>query len=379
MAEQLSVTTKVIVAVIVIVVVTRWITRKRYKLPPGPRSLPLLGNILDFKGASVVDKFDEWTKTYGPVVTCYLGPKRLIIVNDFDVMYEVFTRKGSDFSTKLSTYSIELVTDGFKSIFGAPYGDMLNYQRKITSRAIRQYLTGDQLEQRVYETLQPIIENMKQESAAFNPHRYLSLAGVDTSRHTLDWLFLVLVAYPDVQKKMQEEIDRVVGDAVPGKEHRSKLVYNEAVLMETMRLYYVAPFAVPRVVQRDTTVGGYEIPAKSLLLTNNLTMMRDPKFWPEPFEFRPERFISSNEDGTEIKLASYRHEGWAPFQIGHRNCIGESLAKLELVYVITGLLQKLTFSFARMEDGETPCFDYGTSGFATMTPKPYYVKVTSRS
>ncbi|GFR68283.1 cytochrome P450 [Elysia marginata] len=98
--------------------------------------------------------------------------------------------------------------------------------------------------------------------------------------------------------------------------------------METMRLYYVVPFAIPREIQRDTTIGGYEIPAKTLLVTNNLSMMRDPKYWPEPFEFKPERFISSTKEGADCKFVASRHEGWAPFQIGHRSCIGESLAKL---------------------------------------------------
>ena len=124
-------------------------------------------------------------------------------------------------------------------------------------------------------------------------------------------------------------------------------------------------------------VGGYEIPGKTTILSNNLSMMRDPKYWPEPLKFKPERFITNNKEGTESKISASRHDGWAPFSLGHRACIGESLAKLELVYIVAGLLQKLTFSFAEEKEGKRPDMGNSAKGIAFL-PKPYYVKVTSR-
>ena len=124
-------------------------------------------------------------------------------------------------------------------------------------------------------------------------------------------------------------------------------------------------------------IGGYEVPGKTTMLANYFSMMRDPKYWPEPLRFKPERFITINKEGTESKISALRHDGWAPFSMGHRACIGESLAKLELVYIVAGLLQKLTFSFAGQEEGKFPDMGNSAKGI-TFLPKPYYVKVTSR-
>ena len=124
-------------------------------------------------------------------------------------------------------------------------------------------------------------------------------------------------------------------------------------------------------------LGGYDIPGKVTVLAYYTSMMRDSKYWPEPLVFKPERFIVSNKEGTESKIASFRHDGWAPFSLGHRACIGESLAKLELVYIIAGLLQKLTFSFAGEEEGKRPDMGQSSKGVAFL-PNPYQVKVVSR-
>ncbi|GFO10402.1 cytochrome p450 2u1 [Plakobranchus ocellatus] len=403
--QQTSTTTKAVVAAAVAVLIIRWMTKKQYKLPPGPRPLPLLGNILELRGVSILDKLDEWKQKYGPIVTCYMGPRMFIVLNDFESMNEAYVKQGSDFSSRPMLYSMEVISDGFKDIALAPYGEVWKYQRKITSLALRQYLMGDQLENRVHETLQPIIESLKKHIESFTDSIILAQqqalqeddptvatvftddhakqiladvfsAGLDASRQTLDWLLLVLVAYPDTQRKMQEEIDRVVGKAVPGKEHKAKLVYTEAVLLETMRLYYVAPIGLPHETMRDTTVGGYEVPAKVTVLTNSMAMMRDPKLWSDPLHFIPERFIGSNEDGSGSTIVS-RHVGWAPFSIGHRTCIGESVAKLELVFIVAGLLQKLSFSYAPQGEQKVPNMKHSTKG-VTFLPEPYYIKVSSR-
>lgn len=168
-------------------------------------------------------------------------------------------------------------------------------------------------------------------------------AGIDTSRMTLRWALLHMVAYPEIQAKVQEEIDRVVGfDQLPRMSHRSELAYTEAALHESMRLSSVIPAGLPHKSVCDTSIGGYDIPKGTPVMINHWALHHDPRNWKDVNDFQPERFLDENG-----KLGP-KPDNWLPFGAGRRVCLGESVAKPELHLLFASLLQKFNW---RLPDG----------------------------
>lgn len=196
------------------------------------------------------------------------------------------------------------------------------------------------------------------------------IGGTDTSRNTMDWIFLTLVASTDVQRKVYDEIHRVVGNGVPDREDRPSLAYTEAMVQEVMRLYPVVPLGLPHETMCDTQVSGYDVPAKTTVVTNLYAIHRDPRHWEQPDSFMPDRFIDDNS-GTLLP----RPKSWVPFNIGPRNCVGESLGRQNLLYTVVCLLQKLEFSPSPA--GEDVDLRPQDTWF-TLVPKPYKVVVRPR-
>ncbi|XP_074077402.1 cytochrome P450 2J2-like [Macrotis lagotis] len=164
----------------------------------------------------------------------------------------------------------------------------------------------------------------------------LFFAGTETTSTTLRWALLYMVLYPEIQGKIQAEIDRVIGQSrQPTMADRENLPYTYAAVHEVQRMGDIVPFNVPRVAAVDTTVAGYQV-SKGTMLTTNLTALhRDPKEWATPETFNPEHFL---ENGQFKK-----RESFLPFSAGKRACLGEQLARTELFLFFTCLLQKFTF------------------------------------
>ncbi|KAI0819828.1 cytochrome P450 [Trametes gibbosa] len=147
-------------------------------------------------------------------------------------------------------------------------------------------------------------------------------AGVETSRGTLSMILLHLVRNPDMLRKAQEEVDRVVGnDRLPELADRPSLPYLNAFLEEVYRWSPVLPMAVPHRVTADDHYRGYDIPAGSTVISNTWAMTRDPRYFPDPEEFRPERFLVAKEQQGELLLPSS-----FVFGFGRRVCPGQALA-----------------------------------------------------
>ncbi|XP_019296999.2 cytochrome P450 1A2 [Panthera pardus] len=166
-------------------------------------------------------------------------------------------------------------------------------------------------------------------------------AGFDTVTTAISWSLMYLVTNPEKQRKIQEELDTVVGRARrPRLSDRLQLPYLEASILEVFRHSSFVPFTVPHSTTRDTTLNGFYIPEKHLVFINQWQVNHDQKVWGDPFEFRPERFLTA--DGTAInKILS---EKVMIFGLGKRRCIGEVLAKWKVFLFLAILLQQLEFS-----------------------------------
>jgi len=195
-------------------------------------------------------------------------------------------------------------------------------------------------------------------------------AGAETSSTTLLWCLLYLVKYPEVQENCFKEVMSVTGDVKPSRHH--DLPYCQAVIQEVQRLACVAPQTMPHRVTKDVKVEGYNVPKDAMALTNLSSFMSDPKYWKEPVEFRPERFLERVDVDTKL----VKKEMFVPYGMGRRICMGESLAKDTLFIFFTNLVKSLKFTNPASYPAPNPA-SY-TEGF-TIIPKPYYVNIECRN
>uniref|UniRef100_A0A8D2JAW3 Cytochrome P450 2W1-like n=1 Tax=Varanus komodoensis TaxID=61221 RepID=A0A8D2JAW3_VARKO len=160
----------------------------------------------------------------------------------------------------------------------------------------------------------------------------LIMAGTETTATTLQWAVLLLMKYPKIQKKIQEEIGQVVK---PGSwasyEDRKSMPFTHAVIHEVQRFITLLPH-VPRCLRQ----GGLQSQCGTMVIPSLTSVLLDPGHWETPHEFNPNHFLDA--DGKFVKK-----EAFVPFSLGRRGCIGESLAKTELFLFFVGLLQKFTF------------------------------------
>uniref|UniRef100_A0A667Z2R1 Uncharacterized protein n=1 Tax=Myripristis murdjan TaxID=586833 RepID=A0A667Z2R1_9TELE len=192
-------------------------------------------------------------------------------------------------------------------------------------------------------------------------------AGTETMTTTLRWLLLYMMKYPEIQEKVQEEIDRVIGQSrQPCLSDRANMPYTEAVIHETQRLRSILPLNVPRLCNKDTYVGGYFIPQGTTLLVNLSSVLHDWTMWETPHRFNPQHFL--DENGCFRK-----REAFYPFSVGRRMCLGEQLARMELFLFFTALLQRFSISPV---PGQEVSFD--TQGNVILGPKPFHICVKDR-
>ncbi|KAM3932766.1 cytochrome P450 2K4-like [Leptodactylus fuscus] len=164
----------------------------------------------------------------------------------------------------------------------------------------------------------------------------LFAAGMETTSTTLRWGLLLMMKYPDIQKKIQNEIESVIGSAQPQAEHRKQMPYTDAVIHEIQRFGDIVPAGLPHSTVRDITFRGYFIPKGTTVIPLLHSALRDGSHFKKPEEFYPEHFLDS--EGNFKK-----NEAFIPFSLGKRSCAGETLAKRELFLFFTTLLQNFTF------------------------------------
>ncbi|XP_072037042.1 cytochrome P450 2J4-like [Amphiura filiformis] len=120
-------------------------------------------------------------------------------------------------------------------------------------------------------------------------------AGADTTSTTLDWCCLYMMAYPDIQKKIQEEMDAVVGcNRLPQVSDQEQLPYTRAAILEIQRHVTLVPLSAFHTATDETSLHGYRIPKGATIVSNIYGVMRDPNIFPEPDQFNPERFIDDH-------------------------------------------------------------------------------------
>ncbi|XP_034938135.1 probable cytochrome P450 303a1 [Chelonus insularis] len=195
----------------------------------------------------------------------------------------------------------------------------------------------------------------------------LFMAGSETTTKALNFCFLYLVLYPEVQKKAQEEIDRVIGrDRFPSLSDRPRMTYVNAISLECIRIFMGRTMNIPHRALRDTFIQGYRIPKNTMIAANFSRILMDES-WGDPEVFRPERFIDSEGNITVP-------ERYMPFSIGKHKCMGEVLAKSNIFVFTAALLQAFTFSVVSPDEKPSTEFEDGV----TASPLPFKVLIKRR-
>ena len=137
-------------------------------------------------------------------------------------------------------------------------------------------------------------------------------AGTETSATTIKWALLFMIQNPDIQHRVQKELDQEIGgDRMISLKDRPNLPYTYATLMEIQRVSNVVPLSVPRATTVNTRLGGYDIPKGTVVIPNIWGIHHDPAIWKDPEEFQPERFL---DDQGCLK----RWEEFIPFSLGKK-------------------------------------------------------------
>jgi cytochrome P450 len=160
----------------------------------------------------------------------------------------------------------------------------------------------------------------------------LLIAGYETTSLTLTWTWYLLSQHPEAEQRLHAELDTVLGGQTPTVDHLGDLPYTRMVIQEALRLYPPA-FSMTRYAIADDEIGGYHVPAHSIIFLTPYYTHRHPAFWEDPERFDPERF-------TPERSAGRPRFAYSPFGGGPRQCIGNTFAMMEEQLVLATVAQR---------------------------------------
>lgn len=465
------------------------------RLPPGPKGLPIIGNLLDVPVEDEYKVFSAWQKKYGDVISLTVLGKPLIILNSPKAAQDMLNKKSSIYSSRPHyTMACDLV--GWKDVLVLlPYGDRLRAYRRMIHQVIGTRASVDKFNGTIEGEAQICVRRMLKDPDNFvgpvrkgvgaiilmishgykvdtekdplvtiadeatdqlgvllSPGNFLvdlipalrflpkwfpwakfhkqadewrhtlfemtdksyevvkkqtangtavpnfvtnllegdniteaeefeikwaasSLysGGADTPVSAMSSFFLAMTMYPNVQKKAQAEIDRVVGkDRLPSFSDRDQLPYISTMIKEIIRWGPTTPLGAPHCLEEDDVYDGHFIPKGSTVLANIWHYLHDPEVYPEPNVFNPDRLIAS--EGKPAQRDPYE----MCFGYGRRSCPGNQLAdSLMFIFISTILavydIEKVSINGVVQE----PKHDF-TSG-VLVRPKPFKTTLRPRS
>jgi cytochrome P450 len=162
-------------------------------------------------------------------------------------------------------------------------------------------------------------------------------AGHDTTASSFTWTWYLLATHPDVATRVLEEVRSVLQSRAATYADLPALAYTTRVVRESMRLYPPTWALIPRVATQRVTIGGYELPKGAWVNIYPWVLHRDPRFFPEPERFDPDRFAADRVD-------SIPQHGYIPFGAGPHVCIGNTFAMMEMVLALATIVPCCRFT-----------------------------------
>ncbi|KAF7665318.1 hypothetical protein LDENG_00147620 [Lucifuga dentata] len=468
-------------------------SRRKYNLPPGPTSLPLLGNLPILDKHRPFESLLKLSKRYGPVMTVYLGWQRTVVLVGYDTVKEALVDHADEFTGRGPLPFLLKATKGFG--LGISNGERWRQLRRFTLTTLRDFGMGrKEMEEWIQEESKHLVARLhtfkampfdptfilsrtvsnvicclvfgqrfnyedKQflhllniiseilrfgssprgqmfnifpwlmefvpghhhtvfakigEVRAFihtkihehqetmdpsSPRDYIDcflmrldqeknnpttefhhdnlvstvlnlfLAGTETTSSTIRYALSILIKYPQLQEQMQQEIDSVIGrEHFANMEDRKSLPFTDAVIHEVQRFLDIVPFSLPHYSLQDISFRGYTIPKNTMIIPLLHSVLKEEKQWATPWSFNPHHFLDQNGNFK-------KNPAFLPFSAGKRNCVGESLARMELFIFLVSLLQHFTFSCPEGPDSVNLSPEY--SSFANV-PRRQQIIATPR-
>ncbi|XP_069092218.1 cytochrome P450 2K1-like isoform X2 [Pleurodeles waltl] len=406
---------------------------KYSNFPPGPRPLPLIGNLHIFNLRRPYLTLFELYREYGPIFSVQMGRKKCVVLAGYKTVKDALVNHADEFGEREKIHIFQKTDEGLGIILS--HGENWKVMRRFTITALRDFGMGKStIEDKIIEECDCLIQRFESykgqqfdnimimnasvaniivaivfghrfnyndpiflrlmslinESLRLlaapivleksNPDTYfhdknlkcvvrnLFTAGMETTSTSLRWGMLLMMKYPDIQRKVQEEIERVLGSAQARYEHRMRMPYTNAVIHEIQRFANILPMSIPHETATDVTFKGYFIPKGTAITVLLSSVLQDEAHFEKPNEFYPQHFLDS--EGKFLKK-----EAFMPFSAGRRICAGETLARMELFIFFTSLLQKFTF---RLPPGVTDVDVTPAEGF-TLMPNPHMICAVARS
>ncbi|KAG5629605.1 hypothetical protein H5410_001322 [Solanum commersonii] len=217
----------------------------------------------------------------------------------------------------------------------------------------RQKLDRNGVGQESKDVLQVLLK-LKDEADAKMPLTMIKLkallmdmvvGGTGSTANTVEFAIAEIMHKPDVLRKLQLELDIVVGkDNIVEESHIQQLPYLYAVMKEVLRIHPAIPLLVPHCPSETCSVGGYVVPKGSCVFINVWAIQRDASIWKNPTEFRPERFLDNKWDYSGNDL------NYFPFGSGRRICAGIAMAERMFMYSLASLIHSFDW---KLLEGET--------------------------
>uniref|UniRef100_A0A2K6PHN4 Cytochrome P450 1A n=1 Tax=Rhinopithecus roxellana TaxID=61622 RepID=A0A2K6PHN4_RHIRO len=346
---------------------------KGLKSPPEPWGWPLLGHVLTL-GKNPHLALSKMSQLYGDMLQIRIGSTPVLVLSSLDTIRQALVRQGDNFKGRPDLYSFTFITDGQSMSFSPDSGPVWAARRHLAQKALNTFSIASDpasggVEQRsafdlgsardtskrvppqnsVQDITGALFKHSKKGPRASGnlipQEKIVNLvndifgAGFDTIATAISWSLMYLVARPEIQRKIQKELDAVIGRGWRSRlSDRPQLPYLEAFILETFRhSSFALSLTVPSSLlstTRDTTLNGFYIPRECCVFINQWQVNHNPELWGDPSEFRPEGTTINKPLSEKIML----------FGLGKRRCIGEVLGKWEVFLFLAILLQQLEFS-----------------------------------
>ncbi|KAM9847906.1 cytochrome P450 1B1 [Aulostomus maculatus] len=295
----------------------------------------------------VVGRNDQFTETVGAGSIVDVMPWLQYFPNPIKTMFDNFKKLNLEFSTFIQ----DKVTEHRKTVQSSTLRDITD--ALIVSLERLGYKTGGSSEKDyVTSTVGDIFG-----------------ASQDTLSTALQWIILILVKYPEIQERLQQEVDKVVDRTrLPSIEDQLQLPYVMAFLYEVMRFTTFVPVTIPHSTTTDTSIMGYTIPKNTVVFVNQWSTNHDKALWSHPETFDPQRFL--DQEGL---LNKDRCSNVLIFSLGKRRCIGEELSKLQLFLFTAVIAHQCHIT---TDPARPPTFDFNYG--LTLKPHAYYIAVSVR-
>ncbi|OAE21462.1 hypothetical protein AXG93_2105s1010 [Marchantia polymorpha subsp. ruderalis] len=278
----------------VVLKVFRRVRHKYGRRPPGPPSLPVIGQLHHLVSGLLHHTLAKIAEKYGPIMWLELGAVGVVVVSSSDMAREILKAQDHIFASRPSTLFSDLVLGKGQDLAFSPLNDHFRLVRKV--------YTTQLLSQQQIDTFKDII-----------------IGGTDTSSETIVWAMTELLRHPNIMERLQSELDDVIGkERLVEEADLQKLEYLQAVVKETLRLHPGVVLGVPHFSKEATKVAGYDTPANTREMLNLYAISRDPKVWENPLKFDPSRFLNSPID------VKGQHYEVLPFGSGRRRCPGRT-------------------------------------------------------